>query len=204
MIHLDVVQIIMDCWHKIIDGGKKMDTNIINAMIQSLATIFAVAVGFFFSIFSDKRQWKRAKVEQIREYQLSSLLNLTYHIQKVVIIIKDVISKHNAIYNEEKNLEHFDNLKEVRISDNISCIVNMLSPINEIKCEINKKILELSLLNYSQNNIDIAYKCLEEIDDIIGTKFNNLFNEEIDVNIINNLNINLDKLIEEAEGGLRQ
>lgn len=202
--NLDVVQIIMDCWHKIIDGWEKMDTNIINAMIQSLATILAVAVGFFFSIFSDKRQWKRAKVEQIREYQLSSLLNLTYHIQKIVIIIDNVISKHNSIYNEEKNLENSENLKEVRISNNMSCIVNMLSPINEMKCEINKKILELRLLKYSQSNIDIAYKCLEEIDDIIGTKFDNLFNEEIDVNIINNLNANLDKLIEEAEGGLRQ
>lgn len=202
--NLDVVQIIMDCWHKIIDGWEKMDTNIINAMIQSLATILAVAVGFFFSILSDKRQWKRAKIEQIREYQLSSLLNLTYHIQKIVIIIDNVISKHNSIYNEEKNLENSGNLKEVRISNNMSCIVNMLSPINEMKCEINKKILELRLLKYSQSNIDIAYKCLEEIDDIICTKFDNLFNEEIDVNIINNLNANLDKLIEEAEGGLRQ
>lgn len=129
---------------------------------------------------------------------------MTYHIQKIVIIIDDVISKHNSIYNEEENLENSENLKEVRISNNMSCIVNMLSPINEIKCEINKKILELRLLKYSQSNIDIAYKCLEEIDDIIGTKFDNLFNEEIDVNIINNLNANLDKLIEEAEGGLRQ
>lgn len=70
--NLDVVQIIMDCWHKIIDGWEKMDTNIINAMIQSLATILAVAVGFFFRYLVIKGNGK--------ELKLSKLESINYHL----------------------------------------------------------------------------------------------------------------------------
>lgn len=201
---MDAVQIIMDCWQKIFESWNKMDTNIINAMIQSLATILAVAVGFFFSIFSDRRQWKRAKIEQIREYQLSSLLNLTYQIQKAVIVLENVISKHNELYNKDKLLGSSENLKEIRNSNNLSCINNMLIPISDMKCEINKKILELRLLNYSQCNIDIANRCSAEIDNIVNEKLCNLFNYELGSDIISNLKNDLDSLIKEAENGLRQ
>lgn len=199
---MGVVRIIMDYWQKMIEV--KMDTNIINAMIQSLATILAVAVGFLFSTFTDRRQWKRVKSEQIRTYQLSALLDLTYQIQRVVLILEKTRFQHNNLYNIEKRYENIQNLSEIRKHENVLSLEGMIKPIEELKCEINKKILELRLLNYKKENICIANDCVVEIDNILEQIFSELFENELDENIFDSLKKKLDRLIEEAENGLRQ
>ena len=199
---MGVVRIIMDYWQKMIEV--KMDTNILNAMIQSLATILAVAVGFLFSTFTDKRQWKRVKSEQIRNYQLSALLDLTYQIQKVVLVLEKTRFQHNNLYSIEQRYENIQNLGEIRKQENVLSLEEMVKPIEELKCEINKKILELRLLNYKKENIYIANECVIEIDNILERIFGGLFEHEINKNIFDSLKKKLDILIEEAENGLRQ
>lgn len=201
---MDVVPTIMDYWLKTIEVIGKMDTNILNAMIQSLATLLAVAVGFFFSILTERRQWKRAKSEEIRTYQLSAVLELTYHIQKVLLILEEARYQHNKLYSAEKNYETIENITKIRKEDNISSIRTVLNSIDGLKCEINKKILELRILNYKQENINMAKECIKEIDDIIEKKFNKLFECELNENIFDGLKKKLNYIIEEAENGLRQ
>lgn len=201
---MDVVQIIMAYWQKIIEFVNKMDTNIINAAIQSLATLLAVAVGFVFSTLTEERQWKRAKSEQIRTYQLSALLELTYQIQKVLLIFEDARCQHNDLYDTEINYDDIQNFKEIRKCDNISSIQEILKVINVLECEINKKILELRILNYKRENIEMAKECLVEIDNILNNKFNKLFENKIEKDITKDLECKLDFIIKEAENGLRQ
>jgi len=56
----------------------------VNAVIQILATIIGVVMGFFLSKLTENREWKRRKIEMLMDKQLSSVLSLQVILNEII------------------------------------------------------------------------------------------------------------------------
>ena len=201
---MNIVRIITEYWEKFFVMINNLETDIINASIQACATLLAVAVGYFFSSLSEKRQWKRVKTEHIREHQLSALLSLSYQLERIIVLFEEVIEKHNLFYENNSLVSNMQSIYELKMDTCKKEIKKMLFPVSDMECEVNKKILELRLLNYKKENIMIASSCVKNVENVLQHILNNLFLCKLDNSILSDLKVSLNSLIEEAEDGLRQ
>jgi hypothetical protein len=68
------------------------------ALLQSAATVAAVLVGWLLSVLTERRSWKRRKLEQVRDRQLSSVLD-------ALGLIGDLVSLGEELADAARALE---------------------------------------------------------------------------------------------------
>jgi hypothetical protein len=69
----------------------------VSALLQAAATVAAVLVGWLLSVLTERRSWKRRKVEQVRDRQLSSALDALGVIGKMLSLGEELAAHARAL-----------------------------------------------------------------------------------------------------------
>lgn len=137
----------------------------IDAWVQGLATVVAVIVGYGLSVLSERRGWERRKVEQLRDKQISAVVELCVNLQK----IRDACNAPRVALQNTNSQPHVASSVAAQQSVLLQRKLTgsqWLERIADFKGNAERRVLELRLLGFGDPGLGLATRCVEAIDEV--------------------------------------
>lgn len=148
------------------------------ALLQSAATVAAVLVGWLLSVLTEGRSWKRRKLEQVRDRQLSKALDALGVIGDLLSLGEELSDAARALVASGSGVGDSETSKLLR-SPRAEAVESITVRMDSCVVHLESYILGLRFFGFPEEAVRRMERCCQTGRTLVNTVHNNIMSNPV-------------------------